>query len=1020
MLNINNQNLCEYCFEQLPGKTKSCPCCPGEHNITKYPTALPEKTILVGRYSVGKVLGKGGFGITYLCYDLKEGKKVAIKEYFPDTLAHRNTGETAVTSYDDARLESFRIGAEKFYEEAKMVARFNGNPNIISVYEFFYENNTAYFVMEYLSGTDMKGYLEQHGGRISESEVLYIAKRAIEALMIIHSTGVLHRDISPDNIFICDNGDVKLIDFGAARQVIADASNSLSVILKHGFAPIEQYQRKGKQGAWTDIYALGASMYYSITGKLPDDAMSRLEEPALDFSGVSPKFAAVIDRMLAVKADDRYRTVFEVLNDLNATGIAETSLHISPEVKKSFCEKCGVEVPAGDTLCENCRNPVVVPKPSDNASRPDLNKKLAAACAILAVIGIVIVLSVIIRNDTVNTYNDDTSNYDAIMNNNVDTTGGAGKKVIETGIGNVEGDLDALIPEEISLTLDKTELSLTEGETFILTAKVESNKDKEYEVEWSSNDKKVAIIDSDGEIVAMGVGTTTITASVGEKEVSCTVTVNRKSIEASGITLSEDEVVLKLNGSIELKATVIPSDADDRTVTWTSTREEIATVRNGKVTAVAPGTATVSARTANGKTASCTVKVAGITKVNVTENSVSLEAGKTYTFEGITISGIETNSLSDSEKTVTLSSSDSSVVSVNGHTITGRKAGTATISFTTAGGAKDECKVTVKEAAVKGISLNKTSTTLEVGMTETLTATVTPSNASSKTVTWSSSNTNVAKVNNGKITAVSKGTATITAKAGNVTAKCTVTVNPAAKIIESGKCGTNVSYTLDENGILRISGKGSMTNYSNNNAPWYQSRSKIFSVIIEDGVTHIGNFAFQNCVRLTSITIPSSVTSIGDFAFFNCCRLTNITIPDSVTSIGIDAFSYCTSLTSITIPSRVTSIDNCTFYECQSLTSITIPDSVTSIGLSAFNSCYSLTNITIPDNVTRIGEYAFANCTSIKSITIPSSVTSIGRWDAFYGWTSDQTIYVTQEGYGQIMSGEWDLGGNATVKVYWP
>ena len=165
MLTINNKNLCELCFAKLPPKTKKCPYCGGESNSHIHPTALPEGTILVGRYSVGKVLGKGGFGVTYLCYDLKENRKVAIKEYFSDALAHRNSGQTSITVFNGALGENFELGVEKFYDEAKTVSRFNGNPNIISVYEFFYENNTAYFVMEYLSGTDMKKYLQSQKGK---------------------------------------------------------------------------------------------------------------------------------------------------------------------------------------------------------------------------------------------------------------------------------------------------------------------------------------------------------------------------------------------------------------------------------------------------------------------------------------------------------------------------------------------------------------------------------------------------------------------------------------------------------------------------------------------------------------------------------------------------------------------------------------------------------------------------------------------------------------------------------------
>ncbi|MBQ2827619.1 MAG: protein kinase, partial [Clostridia bacterium] len=195
----------------------------------------------------------------------------------------------------------------------------NGNPNIISVYEFFYENNTTYFVMEYLDGVDLKTYIKQKGGKIPEGEALYIADKVIQALMIVHSTNILHRDISPDNIFICSDGKIKLIDFGAARQVMGEVSKSLSVVLKEGFAPYEQYSTKGKQGPWTDIYALGATLYYALTGEKLDNAMDRLTENSqLSLENISPGFAEIITKMVEVKKEDRYQDTFELSKAFSA------------------------------------------------------------------------------------------------------------------------------------------------------------------------------------------------------------------------------------------------------------------------------------------------------------------------------------------------------------------------------------------------------------------------------------------------------------------------------------------------------------------------------------------------------------------------------------------------------------------------------------------------------------------------------------------------------------------------------
>ena len=204
----------------------------------------------------------------------------------------------------------------------------------------------------------------------------------------------------------------------------------------------------------------------------------------------------------------------------------------------------------------------------------------------------------------------------------------------------------------------------------------------------------------------------------------------------------------------------------------------------------------------------------------------------------------------------------------------------------------------------------------------------------------------------------------------------------AAEVTDSGSCGENLTWTLNTDGLLTISGTGEMKDYIN--APWNGLVDKINCVVIRNGVTSIGDGAFKGCTGLTSVTIPDSVTSIGDSAFFDCTGLTSITIPDSVTWSYGGTFYGCTGLTSVTIPDSVTWIDNFTFYGCTGLTSVTIPDSVTSIGNGAFDSCTRLTSITIPDSVTSIGDSAFHGCTGLTSITIPDSVTWIGD-SAFHG-----------------------------------
>ena len=322
MITIAGKNLCENCFSEISSEPCSvCGFC-GQEQISD-PTTLASGSVLQGRYAVGRVIGKGGFGITYLAYDIKHEEKIAIKEYYPYGIALRSPETTVVSVTSEETADVFKKGAEKFYDEARLVAAFNGNPSIVSVYDFFYENDTVYYTMEYLEGMTLKDYVDKNGV-ITAGQAVLVAERISSALMTAHSSNILHRDISPDNIMICNDGKIKLLDFGAARQVVANASQSLSVILKQGFAPLEQYQKKGRQGPWTDIYSLGATLYYAMTKDIPDDPMSRFEDDAEYSSNKYSIYAPLwemIRKATMLRIEDRYNNVFEFRAELSSLGI---------------------------------------------------------------------------------------------------------------------------------------------------------------------------------------------------------------------------------------------------------------------------------------------------------------------------------------------------------------------------------------------------------------------------------------------------------------------------------------------------------------------------------------------------------------------------------------------------------------------------------------------------------------------------------------------------------------------------
>ena len=308
--------ICLGCMEEK-GDGKFCPKCGyAVGTPAESPLHLKPGTILKGHYLIGRVLGHGGFGITYLAYDINLGYKLAIKEYFPQGMATRSTENTAISVYSGDTKEHFEYGLEKFIDEGRTLARFDDIPEIVTAKDFFKENGTAYLVMSYIDGITLKKYVEQNGGKLPLDAVLTIMLPIMKALETVHKAGILHRDISPDNIYITKNFNVRLLDFGAARYAMGEHSKSLSVLLKPGYAPVEQYKTKGNQGPWTDVYAVGATIYRALTGITPPDALDRLDEDTIKRPSelgviIGPQYEQALMKALSVRAADRFQSMEE-------------------------------------------------------------------------------------------------------------------------------------------------------------------------------------------------------------------------------------------------------------------------------------------------------------------------------------------------------------------------------------------------------------------------------------------------------------------------------------------------------------------------------------------------------------------------------------------------------------------------------------------------------------------------------------------------------------------------------------
>lgn len=331
-----NERICYGCMAIIPKEVKSCPYCSFQDASYKLnPRSLPLGTLLHERYTIGKVIGEGGFGITYIGWDTIEEIPVAIKEYFPSNIASRDCsqgGSTFIYFFNNKDENVYQTGFDKYTHEAETLKQFGDLEGIVSIRDFFHENNTAYIVMEYVEGITLKEYLATNG-TLTPKETFELMMPVMLALEKIHEKGIIHRDISPDNIMIRIDGAFKLIDFGAARLMNDESGKSLTIILKRGFAPEEQYRTKGQQGPWTDVYALCATMYKMITNTIPPEAMDRLIEddlkPLNEYNLDIPKVQSdAIAKGLSVKAKDRFQSVYDLRLALTNEAEQPKDLHM--------------------------------------------------------------------------------------------------------------------------------------------------------------------------------------------------------------------------------------------------------------------------------------------------------------------------------------------------------------------------------------------------------------------------------------------------------------------------------------------------------------------------------------------------------------------------------------------------------------------------------------------------------------------------------------------------------------------
>ena len=382
---------CPSCMAKTAPVDGKCPVCGCDVNIKNALHQLPVNTILNGRYLIGKVLGAGGFGITYIGYDLKLDGKVAVKEYYPSGAANRSMSLTVLPT-TEVKGNPFEIGKDRFLKEAKTLSEFVGEGNIVALRDYFEENGTAYIVMEYLEGEDLSHYAKEHGV-FGMDEAFDLLEPAMLALDKIHKRGLIHRDISPSNIMVLSDGRVKVLDFGSARLQNASGELSLSIMLKPGYAPMEQYSTHGEQGSWTDVYAMSATIYKLITGKTPPASTDRLMEDTLEppsklGAKITPAQEKALLRGLALRPADRTQTMAGLAESLRGKKASSRKPDKKEKPVKEQ-EKKKPPKPAVDLKKKTApAKPVKPAEENKKAGKPVLPKKrlLIIAAALLAVL----------------------------------------------------------------------------------------------------------------------------------------------------------------------------------------------------------------------------------------------------------------------------------------------------------------------------------------------------------------------------------------------------------------------------------------------------------------------------------------------------------------------------------------------------------------------------------------------------------------------------------------------------------
>ena len=757
---------CLGCMAEYESTYEVCPYCGYEAGApAESPLHMAPGTLLAGRYLIGRVLGYGGFGVTYLGWDQVLGQAVAVKEYLPSEFATRMAGQSRVTVFQGNKAQQFADGLGKFVDEAKRLVKFQDEPGIVRVFDSFEANQTAYLVMEYLEGETLAACLEREG-KLPPERAVALLEPVIRSLEAVHQAGILHRDIAPDNIFLTRDGRVKLIDFGAARYATTSHSRSLTVIIKPGYSPEEQYRSRGDQGPWTDVYALAAVLYRMITGVTPPDALERrawLEKKRKDILE-PPSRHAKLDRDLEnailnamnVRVEDRTASAEAFWQELTSPdGVKRRSGHIKPLDVLRWPLALKIAVPAAGALVLVLLALLFTGHLGEQA---ELNTEIALGEGMTRVPSVVN-YSVGVAQEMLDDQSlrpviggrkrSDTIPVDLVLYQSVD----AGAVVEEDTQVELylSAPLEAETPE--GTAPDVAYYALEEASALLTQMGAVVSVEYEYSADVAQGIVIRQSVEM-GEPLSAGTPVTLYVSQGPDPALEQPAeegTSESQAPQSAPLQLNRSSLRLYVGDRVTLRAS-----GGGGSYRWSSSDSSVVSVSNGSVTAAGAGQATITV-SSGGSSVSCSVVVQDYTP-RLNRSTLTLSAGAQAT---LSASGYP------SGVSVRWSSSNSAVASVSASgVITAQSPGSCTITAQCSLSGRTysaACAVTVAEGEVGSVVLSESSLLLTLGGGTSLgtDAAVYPSNAS---ISWQSSDPAVAEVSAyGWVTPKQGGEATITA-----------------------------------------------------------------------------------------------------------------------------------------------------------------------------------------------------------------------------------------------------------------